>query len=202
MPLSWAGGGIRTALGRGGAVMTRMPDDQGQDFDPDFDIALAQVLEAIGPRPALNRVGGGPAGLQGLATALSGLAAQAGATISTRDRPGAHLAGLAASVVDGLAADLAMIESALADAAHAASRYGVTIGTDGRPPPVPAGPAADASAASEQHWALAYRQAYERAMAEAQQARQHAASQLMALHAGTGRPPYARAAGAAKVGGQ
>jgi hypothetical protein len=165
VPLSWAGGGIGTAPGRGGAVMTGKPDEQGQNFDPDFDTALAQVLEAIGAQP---------------------------------DRPGEHLAGLAASVVDGLAADLARIESALADAAHAASRYGVTIGTDGRPPPVPAGPAADASAASQQHWALAYRQAYERAMAEAKQARQHAASQLMALHAGTGRPPYARAAGAAK----
>jgi hypothetical protein len=215
--------------------MTGMPDEQGQQLwpghppgsgqpwasmppgaparadagRPDFGTALAQVLQAIGGLPALDRAGDDIGGLQGLATTLSGLApvlsglapvlsglaAEAGAT---RNRPVAQLASLAASIVDGLAADLAMIESALADAAHAASRYGVTIGTDGRPPPVSARPAADATAASEQHWALAYRQAYERAMAEAQQARQRAARQLMALYAGTERPPHARAAGAAK----
>src|ERR1035438_6402225 len=154
--------------------MTGMPDEQGQQLwpghppgsgqprasmppgaparadagRPDFGTALAQVLQAIGGLPALDRAGDDIGGLQGLATTLSGLApvlsglaAEAGAT---RNRPVAQLASLAASIVDGLAADLAMIESALADAAHAASRYGVTIGTDGRPPPVSARPAADA----------------------------------------------------------
>ena len=87
-----------------------------------------------------------------------------------------------AAVVDGLAVRLATIEKALEEQAYTAARYGVAIGTDGRPPPVPGGPPADAAAASERRWALAYRQAYERAMADARQARQQAAITLRSLY--------------------
>jgi hypothetical protein len=101
----------------------------------------------------------------------------------------AVLIGRAASIIDALAVALATIENALEEQAHAAARYGVKIGTDGRPPPVfagppagpPADPAASAAAASERHWALSYRQEYEQARADAQQARQHAARKLMDL---------------------
>jgi hypothetical protein len=89
--------------------------------------------------------------------------------------------GRAAGIIGGLAAELALIETALEEQAYAASRYGVNIGTDGRPPPVSAGDAADATTASTQHWALAYRHLYDQAMAEAQQARQQATRQLMDL---------------------
>lgn len=91
--------------------------------------------------------------------------------------------GQAAGIIGGLAAELAVIENALEEQAYAASRYGVNIGTDGRPPPVSAGPVADATTASTQHWALAYRQLYGQAMAKAQQARQQATRQLMDLYA-------------------
>ncbi len=86
-----------------------------------------------------------------------------------------------AAVVDGLAVRLATIQKALEEQAYAAARYGVMIGTDGRPPPVPGGPPASAAAASERHWARAYRQAHEQAMADARQARQQAASTLRNL---------------------
>ncbi len=100
----------------------------------------------------------------------------------------AAVIGQTASIVDRLAAELAMIENALQEEAYAASRYGVKIGTDGRPPPVSAGPPADPAAASEQHWALTYQQVHEQAMADARQARQQAASQLMDLYAMIGPP--------------
>ena len=105
--------------------------------------------------------------------------------------PDRVLAGVIAEitgVVDGLAADLARIGSALAEAAYTASRYGVNIGTDGRPPPVPGGPPASPAAASERHWALSYRRAWERAAADAQRARQRAVSQLTDLCARTAPP--------------
>lgn len=98
----------------------------------------------------------------------------------------------AAAIVDGLAAELAGIESALEEEAYTAARYGVKIGTDGRPPPVPRGPYASAAEASEQHWAIAYRRAYERAMADAEEARKRAAGQLAGLLA-TMEPPRERA---------
>jgi hypothetical protein len=85
----------------------------------------------------------------------------------------------AASIIDGLAAELAAIENELEEEAYIASRYGVKIGTDGQPPPVPAGTQADAS---ERHWAVAYKLAHERTMAAAQQARRHAACQLTHLY--------------------
>src|SRR5580658_6037823 len=93
--------------------------------------------------------------------------------------PGQHaqLIGRAAGIIGGLAAELAVIKNALEEQAYAASRYGVNIGTDGRPPPVTGGPAADATTASESYWALAYRQHYDQAMAAAQQAKQQAARQ-------------------------
>jgi len=89
----------------------------------------------------------------------------------------------AAGLIDGLAAELAELANALEEKAYIASRYGVKIGTDGRPPPVAAGPAADVTAASEQHWALVYRQVYEQAMVQVRHARQQAARQLMDLYA-------------------
>jgi hypothetical protein len=84
-----------------------------------------------------------------------------------------------AAIVDGLAAELAAIENALEEEAYIASRYGVKIGTDGQPPPVPIGPQADLS---ERHWIVAYKLAHERAMADAQRARCQAARQLTRLH--------------------
>lgn len=88
-----------------------------------------------------------------------------------------------AAVIDGLAVRLATIEKALEEEAHTAARYGVAIGTDGRPPPEPAGPPASSAQASERHWARAYRQAYRRAMTDARQARRQAASTLRDLYA-------------------
>ena len=96
--------------------------------------------------------------------------------------PGQHgLIGRAAGIISGLAAELAVIKNALEEQAYAVSRYGVNIGTDGRPPPVTGGPAADAATASERYWALAYRQLYDQAM-------QQATRQLMELYT-TVEPP-------------
>jgi hypothetical protein len=103
--------------------------------------------------------------------------------------PGQHgLIGRAAGIISGLAAELAVIKNALEEQAYAVSRYGVNIGTDGRPPPVTGGPAADAATASERYWALAYRQLYDQAMAAAHQAKQQATRQLMELYT-TVEPP-------------
>lgn len=84
-----------------------------------------------------------------------------------------------AAIVDGLAVELAAIENALEEEAHIASRYGVMIGTDGQPPPVPAGPHTESS---ERHWVVAYKIAHDRAMEDAQRARCHAARQLADLY--------------------
>jgi hypothetical protein len=84
-----------------------------------------------------------------------------------------------AAIVDGLAVELAGIGSALEEEAYVASRYGVKIGTDGQPPPVPAGPQTDLS---ERHWIVAYELAHERAMADAQRARCQASRQLTHLY--------------------
>jgi hypothetical protein len=78
------------------------------------------------------------------------------------------------------AQDAAMIRSG---PLRAASRYGVRIGTDRRPPPAFAGAPADSGAASEQHWTLAYQEAYAQATADAHRARQQAARRLAELHA-------------------
>lgn len=111
----------------------------------------------------------------------------------------ALVTGQTADVVDDLAVRLAMIEKTLEDEAYVAARYGVRIGVDGRPPPVPGGPPGDAATASEQHraykyWARTYRQAYDRAIADAQQARDQAAGRLRDLYATTapGREPLVR----------
>jgi hypothetical protein len=159
--------------------MTGMPDEQGQQLMPAED----WVSRDIG-------------GLHALASAFFGFAAEMSAARHQDPVTAEALAavtGQAASILDGLAVDLAMIQSALQDEAYVASRYGVTIGTDGRPPPVSVRPAADATAASAQHWALAYRQVYEQATAQAQQARQHAATQLTALFAQLEPSPHALA---------
>ena len=102
--------------------------------------------------------------------------------------------GQTADVVDDLAVGLAMIEKTLEDEAHVAARYGVPIGVDGRPPPVPGDSPGDAATASEQHWARTYRQAYDRAIADAQQGRDQAGGRLRDLHAMTapGREPLVR----------
>ena len=80
-----------------------------------------------------------------------------------------------AAIVDGLAVELAVIENALEEEAYVASRYGAKIGTDGQPPPAPAGLQAGTS---ERHWVVAYKLAHERAMADAQRARRQAARRL------------------------
>ena len=159
--------------------MTGMPDEQGQQL-----------------MPAEDWVGRDIGGLHALASALFGFAAEMSAARHQDPVTAEALAtviGQTASILDGLAVDLAMIQSALQDEAYVASRYGVTIGTDGRPPPVSVRPAADATAASAQHWALAYRQFYEQAMARAQQARQRAATQLTVLFAQLEPSPHALA---------
>ncbi|MGH3153788.1 MAG: hypothetical protein ACRDOB_24070, partial [Streptosporangiaceae bacterium] len=99
----------------------------------------------------------------------------------------AVLMGQAAGIVDGLAAELAAIRAGLDAQAHTAARYGVTIGTDGQPPPLPDRAAADA-AASVRHWALAYRHAFELALAQARQAKLRAARQLTDLRATIDQP--------------
>lgn len=134
-------------------------DDDG----PEPDGALTHVLKAIG-------------GLMAAFTA----AWQRGSITSDAL---AALIGQAANIVDDLAAELAAIHDGLEEQAHTASRYGVKIGADGRPPPVPAGWSADAAEASERHWALAYKQAFEHAMTAARQARQRAASRLTDMYA-------------------
>ena len=109
----------------------------------------------------------------------------------------------AASIVEDLSAGLTRIEHDLEDQAHTASRYGVRIGTDLRPPPAVAVPAAGVGGASEQHWALAYQRAYARAAADAQRGRQQAARQLAELHATLApprQPPGPCAAGRLTIG--
>ncbi len=142
-------------------------------------------------------------GLQALASALYGHAFQITDVMSVLDRQVSRLAPAgsmfastwrrdsvtaealaavvvqAAAIIDGLAVDLAAIENALEEEAYVASRYGVTIGTDGQPPPVPPEPDVDSSG---RHWLLAYKLAHERAMADVQQARQQAVRQLTRLY--------------------
>jgi len=158
-----------------------MPDEQEQPLMPPED----WVGRDIG-------------GLHALASALSGFAAELSAARHADPVTAAALAaviGQTVGILDLLAVDLARIQRALQDEAHVASRYGVTIGTDGRPPPVSARPAADATAASARHWALTYRQVHERAMAQSKQARQRAADQLAVLFTqlGPALPALARA---------
>jgi len=182
--------------------MTGMPDEQGQRPMPEHRPgpadahAEADLTQAPLAQFAEEWVGRDIAGLQTLATALSGFAAEM--SVATHSDPVTATALAAvisqtASIVDGLAVELAMIQRALEDEAYVASRYGVAIGTDGRPPPVSAGPAADLPAASARHWALAYRQVHEQAMAAAQRVRRHAATQLTALFSQLEPPPHAMA---------
>jgi hypothetical protein len=106
----------------------------------------------------------------------------------------------AANVIDDLATELARIDGALDDQAHIASRYGVRIGIDRRPPPAFAGPPADPGAASEQHWTLAYQEAYAQAAADAHRARQHAARRLAELNATLAPPRSPRGPSVAATG--
>jgi hypothetical protein len=144
--------------------------------------------------PQLNR------GLAQVLNALGGLNVRIAAFTAAR-RPDpiradalAAVIGQAANILDDLATELTAIRNTLEDKAHTASRYGVKIGTDRRPPPLPAGPPADAAAASERYWAVAYRQAFEQATVHARQARQRAAGQLTDLYA-TIEPPRESLAG-------
>lgn len=138
-----------------------MPDgsSSADHASEEFRLALAQALDVIGRCD--------PARIDTLATAI----------------------GRAAGIVDALSGELAAIQARLDAHAHTASRYGVAIGTDGQPPPVPDGSPADATAASVRHWALAYRHAFELARAQARQARLRAARQLTDLCATINQPP-------------
>jgi hypothetical protein len=86
------------------------------------------------------------------------------------------------TIVDGLAVVLSQIENALEQEADAAARRGVQIGPDGAPGAGFTGPPSNAAEASLQQWAAAYQQVHDQAMAEAQRARQQAASELAALY--------------------
>jgi hypothetical protein len=159
------------------------------------------VMTRSGPLRAASAadwLGGGSAGAQALAAALYGCVPAIAAGPHAADQqagqgqdptdPLAAVVYQAASIVDDLATELARIEDALEEQAHTASRYGVRIGTDRRPPPASAGPPADSGAASEQHWTLAYHEAYAQATADEHRARQQAARRLTELH-GTLAPP-------------
>jgi hypothetical protein len=174
------------------------------------------VMIRSGPLLAASPVdwlgGGGREGLQALAAALYGCVPAIAAGPHAPDKqagqaddpgPAGPLAAVvyqAASIVDALATELARIEGALDEQAHTASRYGVRIGIDRRPPPAFAGPPADSGAASEQHWTLAYQEAYAQATAEAHRARQQAARRLADLHATLAPPRPSRGASAAVQG--
>ena len=156
--------------------------------------------------------GGGLDGARALAAALYGcvpvIAAgphapdkQAGqAKDSGPTGPLAAVVYQAASVVDDLATELARIDGTLDEQAHTASRYGVRIGINRRPPPAFAGPSADSRSASEQHWTLAYQEAYAQATADAHRARQQAARRLAELHAALAPPRPSRGPSAAARG--
>jgi len=152
---------------------------------------LADTLYGYGPEitgvtttlnQEVSQLTGGGQGWRGpAASAFSAAWCQDAAAVEAL----ALVIGQAADVVDDLAVGLAMIEKMLEDEAYVAARYGVRIGADGRPPPGPGGPPGDATTASEQHWARTYRQAYDRAIADAQQARDQAAGRLRVLYATT-----------------
>ncbi len=160
--------------------------------------AADAVLVSSGPLLAASAgdwLGGGDvASLRSLAVTLyacvpviaDGPQAGGDRQVSQLTDPAGSLAGVirrAASIIDDLAAGLTRIENDLEDQAHTASRYGVRIGTDRRPPPVVAVPSAESGAVSEQHWTLTYQRAYAQAAADAQRARQQAAGRLTDLHA-------------------
>ena len=86
------------------------------------------------------------------------------------------------NIVDGLAVVLSQIENALEQEADDAARRGVQIGPDGAPGAGFTGPPSNTAEASQRQWAAAYQQVHDQAMAEAQRARQQAASELAALY--------------------
>jgi hypothetical protein len=135
--------------------------------DPDLDHALTQILELIGDLHA-----------QLSASVVGSMSAFAWRRDSVTAGALAAVIVQTAAIVDGLAVELAAIENVLEEEAYVASRYGVMIGTDGRPPPVPQQPQAESG---ERHWVVAYKLAHDRAMADAQRARCHAARQLTDL---------------------
>ncbi len=161
---------------------------------------------------AADWLGGGLDGVQVLAATLYGCVPVIAAGLHAPDKqaeqardpgPTGPLAGVvyqAATIVDALATELARIDGVLDEQAHTASRYGVRIGTDRRPPPAFAAPPADSGAASEQHWTLAYQEAYAQATADAHRARQQAARRLAELHATLAPPRPSRSPSASAPG--
>lgn len=161
---------------------------------------------------AADWLGGGLDGVQVLAATLYGCVPVIAAGLHAPDKqaeqsrdqgPTGPLAGVvyqAATIVDALATELARIDRVLDEQAHTASRYGVKIGTDRRPPPAFAAPPADSGAASEQHWTLAYQEAYAQATADAHRARQQAARRLAELHATLAPPRPSRSPSASAPG--
>jgi len=178
------------------------------------------VMVRSGPLLAASTadwLGGGLGGARALAAALYGCVPAIAAGPHAPDKqagqardsgPTGPLAAVvyqAASVVDDLATELARIDGALDEQAHTASRYGVRIGIDRRPPPAFAAPPADSGSASEQHWTLAYQEAYAQSTADAYRARQQAARRLAELHAALAPPrpshgPPAAAPGSLTIG--
>jgi len=166
---------------------------------------------------AADWLGGGSQGLQALAAALYGsvpaLAAGAQAEDGQAGQSDPAAAGAlaavvyqAASIIDDLATKLAAIENALEEQAHTASRYGVRIGTDRRPPPAFAVPPGDSAAATERYWTHLYQQAHAQATADAHRAGEHAVRQFTELQARLAPPrpslgpPAAAAAGNLTIG--
>jgi uncharacterized protein YukE len=93
------------------------------------------------------------------------------------------------SVVNWLAVELSRLENALEQEADQAAAHGVKIGSDGQPGAAFVGPPSTEQQAEQQAWASAYQKVYAEAMALAQQARQTAASQLMAIYSKIAPPP-------------
>jgi hypothetical protein len=156
------------------------------------------VLTRSGPLLAVSAGdwlgGGGIGGLRALAATLYGSVPAIAAGAQAEDgqagqgdpAAGGALAAVAyqaASIIDDLATELAGIGDALEEQAHTASRYGVRIGTDRRPPPALAVPPGDAAAATERYWTLIYQRAHAQAAADADGARQQAVRQLAELRA-------------------
>lgn len=187
----------------GGMVMTGMPDEHGQrpvawpvyrpgspprtgqPVQSDLKVAAkafgtqAAAFTSIMPAGGPASVDGGDPELDQALTRILELIGSLHAQLAVTAEVLAAVVVQAAAIIDGLAVDLAAIENALEEEAYVASRYGVTIGTDGQPPPVPPEPDIDLSG---RHWLLAYKLAHERAMADVQQARQQAVRQLTRLY--------------------
>jgi hypothetical protein len=90
--------------------------------------------------------------------------------------------GQASQITGALAVALSEIENALETQAEAAVKHGVQIMPGGQPGPEPFGPPASGTEVVQQQWSVSYQQVWQQAQAEANQARQQAATQLMRLY--------------------